>query len=293
MSLQHSPLIRVAVLPVLRRLLGRHRPTALVIGGGKGGTTSLYHYLEQHPQVLSTKGKELDFFNGNLNYEKGLVHYHNQFRLKLPFSKKVSFDISPGYLTAAKLAAPRIYKYNPNIKLIALFRNPIACAYSKWNMQKRYWAESKTFWLDYRKDIWSADQLSKAIPRGPDFGRDFVQDILEDLKWMKEGKYPQFPFIAPTCYFTHLQEYYKLFPCDHIRVFKSEAFFQDPARVLNEIESYVGISPHDWSQTDFDPVNVGNYEDEISPEARKLLMEIFEPEVRSLEALTKINFAWF
>jgi len=44
---------------------GKVKPTLLIIGVQKGGTTSLHNYLSQHPTLSSSKEKELHFFDTN------------------------------------------------------------------------------------------------------------------------------------------------------------------------------------------------------------------------------------
>ncbi|MGD1849381.1 MAG: hypothetical protein ACFCBU_01830, partial [Cyanophyceae cyanobacterium] len=51
-------------------------PFFLIIGVQKGGTTSLYRYLQQHPQVHSALTKEIHFFD--LNLDKGWGWYLEQ-----------------------------------------------------------------------------------------------------------------------------------------------------------------------------------------------------------------------
>ncbi|MEH7322822.1 sulfotransferase domain-containing protein, partial [Cytobacillus firmus] len=61
-------------------------PHFLIIGAQKCGTTSLYNYLIQHPNIISAKHKEIHFFD--YNYNKGSNWYINQFPL-LPSNKDI------------------------------------------------------------------------------------------------------------------------------------------------------------------------------------------------------------
>jgi hypothetical protein len=56
-----------------------HLPTFLVIGAMKAGTTSLYHYLRDHPQVFMPETKEVNFFNPLRNWRRGVGWYEEQF----------------------------------------------------------------------------------------------------------------------------------------------------------------------------------------------------------------------
>jgi len=58
-----------------------HSPDFLIIGAQKCGTTSLFYYLSQHPDLSLPKLKEIHFFD--LNYEKGIDWYYSFFRSKV------------------------------------------------------------------------------------------------------------------------------------------------------------------------------------------------------------------
>ena len=50
---------------------------AIIIGAMKSGTTSLFHYLSQHPRIAACHEKEPDFFSNPENFAKGLDWYRN------------------------------------------------------------------------------------------------------------------------------------------------------------------------------------------------------------------------
>ena len=110
---------------------------ALIGGTQKGGTTALFDFLSKHPQVEVPKdgAKELHFFDNEKefkwpwpNYRK----YENAF--KAPSNAKIRLEATPIYLFW-KPAPKRIAKYNPMIKMIFLLRDPVARAYSQWEME--------------------------------------------------------------------------------------------------------------------------------------------------------------
>src|SRR5260221_12872719 len=63
----------------LRSIQGvfRMMPDFLIIGVQKGGTTSLFEYLKEHPQITMSTQKELRFFSKE--YHKGLLYYRSNF----------------------------------------------------------------------------------------------------------------------------------------------------------------------------------------------------------------------
>lgn len=111
----------------------------LIIGVQKAGTTSLAHFLAQHPQCMTAKSKEVHFFDLDYRYNNGINWYHRQFDLDGYNSQNEPvciFEKSPGYIFYPD-AAKRIYDYNPKMKLIVLFREPAERAYFAWNMWRQ------------------------------------------------------------------------------------------------------------------------------------------------------------
>ncbi|MFN8451844.1 MAG: sulfotransferase [Anaerolineae bacterium] len=121
----------------------RLEPQFAIIGGQKCGTTSLYAYLLQHPRVVSLF-KEVHFFDNN--YYKGRRWYRAQFPLAGAPSEDalITFDASPYYLFHP--AAPqRVAALYPDMKLIALLRNPVDRAYSHYSHNRQSTAEKLSF----------------------------------------------------------------------------------------------------------------------------------------------------
>ncbi|MGL5796372.1 MAG: sulfotransferase domain-containing protein, partial [Waterburya sp.] len=97
-------------------------PDFIIIGAGKSGTTSLYKYLEYHPQILLPNKKELRFFDKN--FILGHEWYLAQFPTLTDQSQGLTGEASPSYLFMPH-AAQRIKDFAPNIKLIVMLRNPV------------------------------------------------------------------------------------------------------------------------------------------------------------------------
>lgn len=118
-------------------------PNFLIIGTAKAGTTSLYSYLDQHPQIYLTPVKETNFFafeGCKINFQgpgdadrinrtsiTDVSAYQQQFATLN--EEKAIGEISPLYLYLNS-ARHRIAHYSPNAKLIAILRDPIQRAHS-------------------------------------------------------------------------------------------------------------------------------------------------------------------
>jgi len=99
----------------------------LIIGAMKSGTTTLYHYLAQHPQISTGPVKELDFFSNDEFWRRGIGWYESQFNFD-PSQHRYALDASTNYtkhpygpdlVPRIKSTAPRQYK------LIYIMRHPL------------------------------------------------------------------------------------------------------------------------------------------------------------------------
>src|SRR3954465_4689770 len=115
-----------------RRRRKRHAqlPNLIIIGGLKGGTTSIHHYLGLHPEVQMSKPKELNFFVEELNWDLGLDWYASRFDDRF----KVRGESSPHYTNLPRFdgVAERIHEHCPDARLLYMVRDPIKRILSHW-----------------------------------------------------------------------------------------------------------------------------------------------------------------
>lgn len=111
------------------------KPNFFVIGAPKCGTTSLYHWLKQHPYAFLPGLKEPHFFNTDDKAPDrcSLAAYENL------FEDAGDADIAVGecsvWYLASKEAVPRVLDYNPDARFIVCLRNPIEMAYALHHQQ--------------------------------------------------------------------------------------------------------------------------------------------------------------
>lgn len=131
-------------------------PNFLIIGAAKGGTTSLYYYLNQHPQVFMSpvkeprffalEGEKLDFCSPDeLFVENSVTTFEEYSSLFQGVKDEIAIgEASPLYLYSPK-APQRIKHYIPNVKLIAILRDPVQRAYSSYMHYVREGYETLSF----------------------------------------------------------------------------------------------------------------------------------------------------
>lgn len=100
---------------------------AMLIGVQKGGTSSLYNWISQHPSICAPEIlKDYHYFTSSKLHEIGWSFIDQQFEgCTAPIRMKgaVNYIFNP-------IAAPEIHAYNPACKLVLILRNPVKRALS-------------------------------------------------------------------------------------------------------------------------------------------------------------------
>lgn len=212
---------------MLSTLGDRNLPSFIVIGAPRCGTTSLYAYLRQHPDVYMSPLKETNFFlfdgekpalsgpdGENISRDSiyRLEDYKRMFAART--TEEAVGEASPRYLDCAGTAA-RIHSLLPDIKLVAILRNPVKRALSHFAMRKRDgWEPCDTF------EAAMADE-----PRR-------LQENWAGGIYLQRGFYAR-----------HLEAYCDHFPNDQIRVYLFEDLLERPGELFADLFSYIGVDP--------------------------------------------------
>jgi hypothetical protein len=120
-------------------------PNLLVIGATKAGTTSLWHYLNTHPEIFMSPGKELHFFDHDECWSLGPAWYAEQFAGAE--GHPVVGEATPGYTRFPHRAysAERAAATVPDARLIYLVREPIERMRSHYRHELRHGREQRDF----------------------------------------------------------------------------------------------------------------------------------------------------
>ena len=206
---------------------GAALPNFLIIGAAKAGTTSLYHYLGQHPQVYMSPVKEPKFFaleGQQLDYRgpgdaermksasvTTLQDYQELF-------EGVSTEIAVGeastlYLYSEKASAS-IKHHLPEVKLIAVLRNPVDRAYSN-------------FLYLVRDGIEQLNDFSQALE---------AEESRIRGRWAPMWHYRQRGF-----YYLQMKRYFDLFDASRIKVVLYEDMRAGLSGLLSDIFRFLGV----------------------------------------------------
>ena len=112
------------------------------IGAQKSATSWLHYVLSKHPETSASDPKELNYFTAN--YDRGEIWYENFFADRPEGSIRV--ECSPTYFFI-RSAPSRAFNYNPDLKLIAILRDPVARSFSNHlhEIRKRHIPETCSF----------------------------------------------------------------------------------------------------------------------------------------------------
>ncbi|MEA3326180.1 MAG: sulfotransferase [Chloroflexota bacterium] len=198
-------------------------PNFLTIGAAKSGTTAIYTYIKQHPDIFMSTPKELRFFSYSGPYPKNLsedyIHrgvttleeYQQYF--KDVGTEKIIGEASPMYLYRPG-TAEKIKKVIPNVKMLAILRNPINRAFSSYMHAIRDWRES-------------ADSFKSAL--------DKEQDRI-DAGWGMLWHYKNAGF-----YYQQLKRYYQIFNSDQIKVVLYDDLVLDSQALIKDVFTFLDI----------------------------------------------------
>lgn len=202
-------------------------PNFIIIGAAKAGTSSLYHYLRQHPQVFMSKQKETNFFacaKGRPTYSgPGDDRFLNS-RAIVDFAQyqalfdgagqaKAVGEASPFYLFHPD-AAKRIRETIPNAKIIAVFRNPIDRAFSSYVYLRRDGRETeRTFAGGLRLE---------------------EQRRAQNWEWAWQ-------YTRVSRYVEQVKRYLDLFPREQLGLYVYDDFDHEPQPFMKQVFGFLGV----------------------------------------------------
>lgn len=185
------------------RTNGRIMPDFIIVGAMKSGTTTLYRYLAEHPEIGMSRDKETDFFILQKNYGKGPDWYSGQFDPRFA----VHGEASPNYTKARDFPGvpERMRGLCPEVRLVYIVRDPVDRAES----QFRHSFIMGRPGVDYR---------------------DFP------------GSHEYHHILDASRYAVQLEEYLKVFPASSVQVLDFDNLVRDPQSVVDVLCDHIGVS---------------------------------------------------
>jgi hypothetical protein len=230
------------------------------LGEMKCGTTALWDYIIQHPDVyypqdwLSNLGaKEPNFFNSTPQvFEESPIKYQSWSEVinQAPLNQKIC-DMTVHYLED-DVALERIKQHSPNAKLFAVLRNPIDRVYSQWN-----WNNNTTL----THDVWS-ERIETTII---------------------DGKYPLENF-GKSIYSPRIKKVHEIFGKEQVHFIKYENYKKDNFGELEKLFNHLELDPHKYNYK-HRVVLHRPYVEPLSKHMRNLMLENIIKEIEQVETL--------
>lgn len=188
-------------------------PDIYIIGTQKSGTTTLYDWLAQHPQIYGhPQAKDYPYFSDDRCWKDGASRFFS-------FVEKASpSQLALGGLASAMFAPDgpqRMYGTMPQAKLIAILRDPVARAYSAYTYAVERLMESRSFEIAINEELQ---------------GYLYEQKDSNQRDYLGQGRYAE-----------QLERVYSYFHREQVKVVLFEEFRADPKKVLADIFRFLDI----------------------------------------------------
>lgn len=244
-------------------------PDYVIIGCGKGGTTSLYDYLIKHPQILPAAQKEIDFFSHH--FDCGLPWYAAQFPPALTERHLLTGEATPSYLMNPDVPQ-RLAALLPDIKLIVLLRNPVDRAISYYHHAVRHCQEDRSAETAILSELEALDGVDEdGLTAGERF--DNVPG-----------------YVLYSLYYYALKRWLDRFDRTQILILKSEDLYSHTDSVVNQVFKFLGLS--DYHLSKYPNVYPGFYRSPVPDSLRQTLSEYFKLHNQRLEDYLGVRFGW-
>jgi Sulfotransferase family len=208
----------------------RQLPNFLVLGTAKAGTSSLYVYLKQHPDVylspttepnfFAHEGRDLNFRGpGDLKYiwDDSLVATYEDYCKQFAGvdRERAIGEVSTHNLYDAQAPA-LIKRYLPNVKMIAMLRQPAERAFSA---------------------------FAHMVRDGREETRDFRAALAREQARIRDNWEPLWHYKSMGFYGAQLSRFYEIFNRNQIRAYIYDDFVARPLEIMQDIFDFIGVDP--------------------------------------------------
>ena len=255
-------------------------PNFILFGVSRSGTTSLYQYLSQHPNIEPCAVKETRFFD--MYYERGINWYRMNYPSvwqKFVFTKLKNKKFITGEASGAYIENPhtpkRIHDLDPNIKLILLVRNPVDRAFSHYIRKMKNGSEK----LSFEESI----EQEKSRIQGE-------QDKMEKNEKYYSSIFHSLGYLTKGLYAIPLKNWLKYFSMKQILVLENGEFLHDPEKVYNRAIEFLGLPK--WKLPEYKKFSKQRLSIEMDPKTREKLLDYCKPFNEEFYSLIGKKFDW-
>lgn len=204
-------------------------PNFFIVGAPKCGTTALYEYLRTHPNVFMPELKEPHFFAKDLG---GYPRIKTLEAYRELFEPRAAHHLAVGeasvYYLRSQVAIRNIHAFNPEARIIAMFRNPVDMVYSL-HSQLLYWSE------EVEPDFEAAWRLQGPRRRG------------QDLPPQSRGAF-LLDYLQAGSFGTQVERLLSVVPRPQVKLILYDDLTASPRAIYDETIEFLGLPPDHRSE---------------------------------------------
>lgn len=242
-------------------------PSVLIIGAQKAGTTSLFDMLSRQAGIATSKKKEVHF--ADRNWWRGRGWYQRCF----PKTSRITLEATPNYLFTP-FAAERMLQVVPEVRCIAVLRNPVERAFSHYQYECRRGGERYSF-----EDALAAEEERT--------GKDWARAQIQPGYWTFALQHHS--YLRRGLYASHLARWERLLSKGRLLVVEDRDIYQNTRATLADIQKFIGVKPQ--SNSYLKHKNAGNYL-KTKPRQSATLSRYFAADGQALVARYGARFSW-
>jgi hypothetical protein len=261
----------------------RRGPELVIVGAKRGGTTSLWKYLDRHPGILATFPRA-EQIKGTYYFDEEWHRGDRWYRSHFPSDRTraraaarlgyppIAFEASPYYLFHPHAPA-RARQTVPDALIVAVLRDPVERAYSHWKERRNHTED-----LSFAAALAAEESRTAGIH----------ERMVEDPTLISPAHRHQ-TYVAQSRYAPMLERWLAAYGSDQVLVRPAEEFYADPQALCDEITDRLGLPRHDVGP--LDPFN-SEPSTEMEPEIRSKLQAQLRDDIEAVEALLGRPMPW-
>lgn len=213
-------------------------PNAIIAGTGRAGSTSLFRYLTDHPQICGSTTKETQFFIRHMDgIDDSAMEEYRAYFSECNDRHSIRIEATPHYLQFAEKIAPLIHNTLPDVRLIFILRDPVSRLFTGYRNLREL--ESQTF------GSWSFDEFVVQAISNQALADHHAEDPrLRAASYMYTG-----------CYSKYLATYYEVFDPSRICVLFFDSLISSPREFMAQVARFLEIDDRFYDSYTFSQEN--------------------------------------
>ncbi len=198
------------------------RPNFFIVGAPRSGTTAMYEYLRQHPDVFMPYRKEPVYFGADLTKRPPLLDEPSYLKLFGPGRGKRRLGEATVWYLYSRTAAAEIRRFDPDARIIIMLRDPVEMIHSL-----------HSHWLFTGNE--DVEDFAQAL--------DAEEDRRQGRRLPPDVRRPEgLQYRACARYAAHVERYLETFGRDAVKVLLYDDFSADARTAYRDVLSFLEVS---------------------------------------------------